>query len=188
MKDAVEKWINKDGVDFLREAGVKEGHIALDFGCGAGHYTIPAARVVGETGRVYAVDKDEQVLSELMKRVGDMGLESIEPIKTEGQTRIPLNNRQVDFLLLYDIIHLIPDRRGLYGECHRILRPDGLLSVYPKHWKMDHAGWGLEDMDLGDIKRELENANFCFEKKSLERLLHDDELNQGYILNFRREG
>ena len=40
----------------IRDTGITTGHTVLDFGCGAGNYTIPAAKEVGPRGTVYAVD------------------------------------------------------------------------------------------------------------------------------------
>jgi len=48
----------------LEKVGIQRGHIVLDFGCGSGTYTLPAAEMVGNRGRVYAVDKDRKVLDE----------------------------------------------------------------------------------------------------------------------------
>ena len=46
-------------LEVLRQIGIKRGQTALDFGCGYGTYTILVARIVGEQGRVYALDKDK---------------------------------------------------------------------------------------------------------------------------------
>ena len=45
------------GLEVLRRIGIKRGQTVLDFGCGYGAYTIPVAEIVGEQGRVYALDK-----------------------------------------------------------------------------------------------------------------------------------
>jgi len=39
----MDRWEKEDGVKFLRKVGLRPGQTVLDFGCGAGHYTIPAA-------------------------------------------------------------------------------------------------------------------------------------------------
>jgi len=49
----------------LEKIGVSRGQIVLDFGCGSGTYTIPTAKIAGEPGKVYALDKDRQVLETL---------------------------------------------------------------------------------------------------------------------------
>ena len=47
-------------LEVLRRIGIKKGQTVLDFGCGYGAYTIPVAEIVGEQGRVYALDKDKE--------------------------------------------------------------------------------------------------------------------------------
>ena len=42
----------------LKKAGIERGMTVLDFCCGSGTYTIPAAKIVGEEGKIYALDKD----------------------------------------------------------------------------------------------------------------------------------
>jgi ubiquinone/menaquinone biosynthesis C-methylase UbiE len=69
MESDVKRWIEKDGEAFLKDIGIKKGQTILDFGCGVGNYTLPAAKLVGESGRVFALDKNEETLDELMKRI-----------------------------------------------------------------------------------------------------------------------
>jgi precorrin-6B methylase 2 len=69
MKSDVKMWLKKDGEGFLKSIGIREGQVILDFGCGEGHYTIPAAKVVGEKGKIYAIDRDEDVLDELVQLI-----------------------------------------------------------------------------------------------------------------------
>ena len=78
MKTDVEMWIEKDGEDFLKAVGVKEGQIVLDFGCGEGHYSVPAAKVTGEKGRIYSVDKDKQALNQLVEVIKKNNIKNIE--------------------------------------------------------------------------------------------------------------
>ncbi len=53
---------------FLTSSGAKKGLVILDFGCGSGTYTIPAAKLVGATGRVYAVDINSTALDRLERK------------------------------------------------------------------------------------------------------------------------
>jgi len=58
----VKKWLQKHAEIFLAEIGIRKGQIVLDFGCNEGNYTIPAARIIGEKGKVYAIDKEGKSL------------------------------------------------------------------------------------------------------------------------------
>ena len=186
IKINIEKWLKENGERFLKDIGIKRGQVVLDFGCGAGHYTIPAAKVVGEKGKVYAIDEDEEALDELMKIAESENLGNIEPIETSGELKIPLGDESVDVVLLYDVLHYIEKRRKIIDEVHRVMKTNGLLSIYPKHHKLDNPLRGLADLSLEDIIKEIEVSNFYLERKFFKRLVHDDNYNKGYVLNFRR--
>jgi ubiquinone/menaquinone biosynthesis C-methylase UbiE len=186
MENDVEEWLRKRGVQFLKDVGVKKSQIVLDFGCGAGHYTIPAAKVVGKEGEVYAMDKDSGVMNELMRTAKSESLKNIEPMKTQGELKIELKDASVDVVLLYDVLHYMEQRRKILDEVYRVLKQGALLSVYPKHHKLDDPLWTFASIGLEDIIREIEAAGFHFEGKSFKELMHDDNYDKGHILNFRK--
>jgi len=184
MFSDVKNWIDDNGIDFLEEIGIKKGDVVLDFGCGEGHYTIPAAKVVGKSGRVYALDKDRGVLNKLKQIVTEEKLENIEIIQTE--TKVPLEDDFLDVALCYDVIHYEKNRKKIYKEVYRALKKDGLFSIYPKHYKDDFPLMELSSLTLEDIIKEVEKIGFIFEKKLVKRCLHDDYYNECQILNFRK--
>ena len=169
-----------EGEIFLRDIGIKENQSILDFGCGNGNYTIPAAKVVGERGRVYAVDKNKESLGKLMQRSEKIGLKNIERIDVSERIKVPLQEESVDVVLLYDVIHLVDNRRKLLTEMHQVLKTNALISVYPKHHQEDM------NMELDDVKEEIESAGFSFERMLCKTLMHNNYLEQGDILNFRK--
>ncbi len=176
----MDKWMTYQGIDFLKDIGMKSGQVVLDFGCKHGTYTIPAAMVVGGNGKVYAVDKSKDVLDELANKAGEKELKNIERIAVKDQIKLLLPNESVDMILLYDVLHLVESRERLLAELYRVSKPLGILSVYPKHHEKDM------NMDLDEVKEEIETMGFRFEKKCFKTLMHDDHLEQGYILNFRK--
>jgi len=163
----------------LERIGIRRGQTVLDFGCGSGTYTIPAAKIVGEQGRVYALDKDKEALDELMQKAESAGARNIERMQTSGKLGIELTDESVDVVLLFDVFHSYyfpqaSDRRRLLGEIYRIMKPSAFMSVWPKHM-------GSETED------EIKNANFHLEEELSEMLIHEDrDLEEGKILNFRK--
>jgi len=150
MVSDVEKWLEKEGEIFLKNLSIEKGQIILDFGCSVGHYTIPAAKVAGKEGIVYAIEKDRSYLNRLMQTAESEELKNIIPIKTSGELKISLDDHSIDVVILYDVLHFmyISERKKLYDEVHRILKIGGLLSIYPKHCKFDEPLWNLADMKL----------------------------------------
>lgn len=189
MNRKMGKWEKEDGIKFLKKIGIREGQRILDFGTGVGHYTIPAARIVGKRGKVYAIDKDKDSLDELREKAIKQGLKNIILIKTNGSLEIDLGEDSIDVALVYDVLHYMDnedERRELHEETHRVLRDDGLFSLYPKHNKLDDPSGGLEDLAPEDIKKEIESCGFSFEKEYCGMITHGDDLNHGCILNFRK--
>ena len=178
--DYIKKWLDRMGEIFLIDVGIEQNHSVIDFGCGAGNYTIPAAKVVGESGRVYAVDKNKESLDELMHRSEKIGLKNIERIDVSERIKVPLQEESVDVVLLYDVIHLVDNRRKLLTEMHQVLKTNALISIYPKHHQE------CMNMELDDVKEEIKSAGFGFERMLYKTLMHDNHLEQGYVLNFRK--
>lgn len=165
--------------ELLKSVGIRRGQTVLDFGCGSGTYTIPAARIVGDKGIIYALDKDSKTLNKLIQRAKSTGLNNIEPMHTHGELRIDLTDNSVDVVLLFDVLHLYyfplaDNRRRLLDEVHRISKAEALILVYPKHIE-------------STAKDEIESANFCCVNEYSATLIHNNtEVVEGQILIFTK--
>lgn len=171
-----------DGGKFLKEIGVKKDQIVLDFGCGEGHYTIPAAKVVENEGKIYAFDRDKQVLDKLRHLVKEKGIENIEFINKNS--KIPLKDDSIDVVLCYDVVHYMENRTLIYDETYRVLKPDGFFSLYPKHYKDDYPLMELASLKLKAVINEVEKSGFALKDKLFTECLHDDYYNKCVVLNF----
>jgi len=184
LRADVAAWLNGKGAEFLKRIGLKTGDRVLDFGCGSGHYSIPAAQVVGEKGTVYALDKEKEELRRLKEKAKEKRLTNIETDQTSGELKVNFSNESVNVVLAYDILHYLDRREGLLAEFHRILKKEGFLSVYPKHHRDDYPLSNFARLSLEEIIEEIERAGFSLQKKFYEKLIHDENYNRGYILNF----
>jgi len=189
MNEEMGKWERGRGVEFLRKIGLKRGQTVLDFGCRVGHYTIPAAKVAGNKGIVYAIDKEQEALNELQQKAIQLNLKNIRTVKTSGQIQIGLEDGSIDVVLFYDVLHYLgkDERQKLYRGAHRVLKQDGLLSVYPKHTLEDNPIMEFQQLSLDGVKQEIENSSFSFGEKYCGIISHDDDLNKGCVLNFRKK-
>jgi cyclopropane fatty-acyl-phospholipid synthase-like methyltransferase len=187
IKSDLDIWMEKDGEKFLKEVGIGKGQSVLDFGSGEGNYTIPASKIVGTNAKVYAVDKDKNVLDNLKRKLEKREIINVELIN--AKTKIPLDENTVDVVLCYDIIHLVgkedsstaKDRKNLYEIIRRIARKNALFSVYPTH-----LATHTDVTSNQEIKEEIEKAGFRFEKEIHDELIHDNNRIKGCILNFRK--
>jgi ubiquinone/menaquinone biosynthesis C-methylase UbiE len=113
---------------------VQPGMTVIDVGCGVGWFSIPMAQMVGDRGRVIAVDLQQQMLDMLGRRAEKAGVSAqIETHKCE-QNRLGLT-AQADFALIFAMLHEVPDQRRLLSEIHACLKPSGklLLAEPPIH-------------------------------------------------------
>ena len=187
MNNNVQRWIEHEGVTYIKELGIKTGQIIVDFGCNAGHYTIPAARVVDSEGIVYAIDQEQTEIDQLMKSAQNEGLDNIIPI-ISSQPAVNLPAASVDAVFIYDVLHYlnIDERKNLYQSVNTVLKDDGILSAFPKHSHSDWPMWHLAESSIEDIVKEIENNHFTLVKKAKKHLIHDDNLETGIIINFKK--
>jgi len=190
MIGAMEKWENEDGVRFLMKIGMKSGQTVVDFGARVGHYSIPAAIAVGRAGQVYAIDREQRDLNQLVRKTEDLNLKNIKPVQTKGHVILDFDDASIDVILLYDVLHYLDKKKReiLYSEAHRILKINGWISVYPKHVIEDAPADQFRDLHWEDVKNEIQSRNFQFQQKFCDIISHDDYLTQGCVFNFCKNG
>ena len=151
----------------LVRIGVKPGIWILDFGARVGNYSIPAAELVTETGKVYALDKDRGSLDELMSN--SRHLPQLVRIDTDGGPTIPLTTNSIDVILLFDV--LLREPMPYLVEFHRILNPEGILAIY---------------LPIGHRKliAHTEKASFRLVDKLMQDMVHWDRVEQGTVYLF----
>lgn len=117
--------------NILAEVGLEPGFSILDYGCGPGSYTIPAAQLVGESGQVYALDIHPLAVQQVQKAAAKKKLANIETILSDCDTT--LADEKVDIVLLCDILHDLSEPDKVLAELHRVLKAGGILSVNDHH-------------------------------------------------------
>jgi ubiquinone/menaquinone biosynthesis C-methylase UbiE len=113
---------------------VKPDMTVIDVGCGVGWFSIPMTRMVGDRGKVVAVDLQPQMLDMLRRRAEKAEVTSrIEFCKCEAN-RLGIDC-QADFALIFAMLHEVPDPDRLLGEVFHCLKPGGklLLAEPPIH-------------------------------------------------------
>ncbi|OPX35041.1 hypothetical protein B1H10_02135 [candidate division KSB1 bacterium 4484_188] len=181
-----EIWLGGKGIRFLQDLGVTAGEVVVDFGCNAGNYTIPAAELIGSAGRIYAIEQDAPALKQLKEWARSHNLKNIVYLNTSQIKEIDLKPHSIDLVLAYDVLHYFgkAERIKIYIRFYNWLKPDGMLSVFPKHNKQDFPMWHLAELDYEDIIGEIESTGFRLIEKTEQELIHDDYLENGVILNF----
>ncbi len=107
---------------------VQEGQTFLDYGCGTGDFTIPAARIVNTRGKVYALDYFPRQLEIVEEQSKKGGLTNIETILSDSKTGLP--DEYIDVIWMCDVLHEIKERRTVLEELHRVSRKEGVLAIH----------------------------------------------------------
>ncbi len=112
----------------LANLGVKPGMTICDMGCGNGFYSLQLAKMVGDEGRILAVDIQPEMLKLLRDRMEKDGIDNITPIL--GSLHNPrLPDGTVDLILLVDVYHEFSHPEHMLHAMRRSLAPDGLIVL-----------------------------------------------------------
>ena len=115
----------------IERSGIKQGMTVMDFGCGSGAFTPFVARVVGEKGKVYAVDIQSAMLKQLeckLSRLENRDIRNIEPRQASAYD-LPFEDGSLDLVYMVTVLMEIPDRSRALREIKRVLKPGGILAV-----------------------------------------------------------
>ena len=107
---------------------ISEGDLAADLGCGMGYFSLPLARLVGEDGKVTAVDLQPQMLAGLKRRAHQAGLQDRILLHQCSQDTIGLGG-PVDFVLAFWMVHEVYDSRSFLKQIWKMLRTGGQALI-----------------------------------------------------------
>ena len=148
--------------NILDEVRIKPGLSVLDYGCGSGSYITAAAELVGDTGKIYALDIHPLAIERARRIASRNHLLNVETIQSDCKTG--LFDDSIDVVLLYDVFHKLSDPDYVLAELHRVLTPNGILSFSDHHLKEDEivsrvTGSGL--FELSEKGKETYRFTCC---------------------------
>lgn len=114
-----------------RTLGLRAGQTVAHFGCGAGFYLIPAAKMVGKEGRVIGIDVRTDMLREAENRAERAGIaDIIYTIRSNIETRHGslLEDKSADWTLIANILHQ-SDPQKILTEAKRVTKDGGTIVV-----------------------------------------------------------
>jgi len=107
---------------------IKKNMTALDIGCGPGVFSIEIAELLEGTGKVISVDMQEGMLEIIKRKIAGKSIEkNIIPHKCSPNS-INLMEK-VDFVLMFYMVHEVPNKENLFNEVLPLINKNGLLMI-----------------------------------------------------------
>jgi demethylmenaquinone methyltransferase/2-methoxy-6-polyprenyl-1,4-benzoquinol methylase len=123
-----------DPMQILRGADIHPGQTILEVGSGTGFFTLTAAQLIGNKGCLIAMDVLQVSVDNIFKKVQTTNLKNVRVVKG-NVLNTNLDAESIDAVLLFGVIPapMLPLNQ-LLPEIHRILKPGGIMAVWPPSW------------------------------------------------------
>lgn len=131
------KWQNPEAI--MVDLEVKAGLTFADIGCGNGFFALPAARLVGNEGRVYGLDADAEAIDRLKEKAAKEGLKNFK-LKVGMAEETVFCNSCADIVFFGIVLHDFKDPAKVLSNAKKMLKPTGRLI---------DLDWKKETMCLG---------------------------------------
>lgn len=134
-----------DPQSIVDQLEINPGMTVADFGCGAGFFSLPIAKKVGEEGRVYALDVIPAKLESVESQAKTLNLTNIiaQRVNLEAPEGSKLGTESVDWVIMKDILFQNKGKDKILEEAKRILKKGGQALIIE---------WNKEDTNIGPEK------------------------------------
>ncbi|MDZ7696164.1 MAG: arsenite methyltransferase [Deltaproteobacteria bacterium] len=112
----------------IGKANLKPGETVLDLGSGAGFDTFLAAGQVGESGRVVGMDMTGEMVEKARQNADRLDIHNVEFRLGKIET-LPVDDQSMDVVISNCVINLSPDKKAVFGEIYRVLKPGGRIVI-----------------------------------------------------------
>jgi len=112
--------------------GITEGMTVVDYGCGPGRYTLQFVALVGQSGKVYAVDVQPLAVEAVRRKAAKQGLSNVEAVTAQGYDS-GLPDKVADIVCAIDMFFSVKEPTRFLAELRRIIKDDGTLVIDDGH-------------------------------------------------------
>ncbi len=145
--------------------GLKPGAVIADIGSGSGYFALPLARAVGESGTVFAVDVEPDMVRHLERRAGEAGVRNIHAILAPADDPT-LPEHAVDMIFVCDTWHHIEKPQAYLAAIRRALKPRGRVVMIDYHKRPLPVGPSMEfKIAREDLLKQMQENGFRLVKE-----------------------
>jgi ubiquinone/menaquinone biosynthesis C-methylase UbiE len=114
--------------DVVAQLRLQPGQVVADLGAGTGLFSVPFAKAVAPTGKVYAVELERGLVDYIAQKAREQKLANLRAIQG-GPSDPMLPAADVDVAFIHDVLHHIEDRAGYLKSLARYVKPAGRVVV-----------------------------------------------------------
>lgn len=109
-------------------AKIKKGDVVIDLGSGAGNDCFVARAETGETGKVIGIDFTEAMINKARTNAEKLGYNNVE-FRLGDIEQMPVTSNIADVIVSNCVLNLVPNKKAVFKEIHRVLKPGGHFSI-----------------------------------------------------------
>jgi len=144
----------------LIKIGLNKNQIFIDIGCGIGYFSIPASKIVGHEGKVFALDTSKEMIEELRIRILKNKITNIDTIISDPY-HFHIDSNTGTFCFMANVLHEVEDKISFLKETNRVLKKDGTLCIVEWQKKITERGPPIEErISESEIKELMDKTNF----------------------------
>jgi len=148
-----------DPSKIFARSGLSLGMSVLDLGCGTGFFSVPASKIVGRNGTIYAIDTLKPMLKIVSDKLTSNSILNVHLLQSNA-VNIPIRDGTVDLALLANIYFDLP-KKILLPEIRRVLRRSGVMVVLEWRKIPTPTGPPVEQrLTVEDASKYLTDSNF----------------------------
>jgi ubiquinone/menaquinone biosynthesis C-methylase UbiE len=173
MKNGFAKMFNKKASDpknkpdqIIEAISLEPGQNIADIGSGGGYFSLRFAKIVGEEGKVYAVDTNPNLLNFVKNSAKAKGLDNVIPTIASGDS-LAIPEKSLDFIFMRNVTHHLHDRIKYFKDLKKYLRSEGKIIVIeynrgkPLSFLRIFGHYVLKEI----IQQEMNEAGYIFMKE-----------------------
>jgi ubiquinone/menaquinone biosynthesis C-methylase UbiE len=109
-------------------AKIKTGDTVIDLGSGAGNDCFVARAEAGETGKIIGIDFTPAMIDKARENADKLGYNNVQ-FRLGDIEKMPVTSNVADVIVSNCVLNLVPDKKAVFQEMHRVLKPGGHFSI-----------------------------------------------------------
>ena len=150
--------------EIIKNMNLKKGDVVGDIGTGGGYFTFEFSKLVGENGKVYAIDTNQKSLDNINNKARKMGINNVETVLGEENDLVLSKN--VDIFFMRNVFHHLPAPVTYFKKIRPMLKQDGKIVLVEYNKKgFSFTGIFGHYTPYEELVEVMEDAGFSLVKK-----------------------